>query len=854
MPSRNLSEIFIQTLEQAVDSVVVIDRHNHVLLFNASAERLWGLPREQVIGHNVSMLVPPDIRGAHDGYIEANRTTGVNKIVGSSRTLHIERADGSKRWASMSISKIHADNEVLYTAFIKDVTDQYLIDEKLRLLSMVVDRTDNAILIVDEHWRTRYTNAGFKRLIGYNEDELLNRSPTELLTPYFTTEQVRGVLEQLRAGQPYQSEELVYCAHGQRIWCHVTLNPIIDGDGHMGHVVAILTDITHSKMHEVLQQRVLESMAREEPLETIMDKACREVERIAPEITSSILRVTTEGTLYSLAGPKLPAEYCNALEGVAVGPSVGSCGTAAFRGESVLVDDIENDPLWADFRDLAINIGLRACWSTPIKDSKGRVLGTFAFYYREKRGPSAFHKRLLDVLVHLCSLALQREENRAQIRQLAFYDSLTQLPNRSLLHANADQALSEAARAQTPLSVLFIDLDRFKQVNDSLGHPAGDELLRVVAQRLNQNRRSHDIVGRLSGDEFVVVLPNCGGDHVTELVEQLRLSLSEPCEIAGVTVCPSASIGISLYPVDGHDMGTLVHRADMAMYQAKGAGRGRYAFFSHELNSLAQERMALEHALRDAIEHNQLRLHFQPQIRMADGLLYGVEALARWHHPEFGEISPARFIPLAEECGLINQLSLWALREACKQLASWRRQGLPIPAVAVNLSPTNFHNLDLPGMIASTLEQHALQPKDLTLEITENVLLDTNPSTLRTLNEVHRQGIRLSMDDFGTGYSSLGYLRRLPIQELKLDRSFVADLEHDATNQALSEAVIRLGESLRLTVVAEGVENVEQQHILKLQGYHVGQGYLFARPMPAADLVQWLNRVEQAHPSAAPLS
>jgi diguanylate cyclase (GGDEF)-like protein/PAS domain S-box-containing protein len=843
MPTRNLSEIFIQTLEQAVDSVVVIDSRNQVLLFNRAAEQLWGLQRDQVIGHNVGILVPPEIRGAHDGYIEANRQTGINKIVGGSRTLHVQRADGSHRWASMSISKIEADDEVLYTAFVKDITEQHLQNERLHLLSLVVDRTDNAIMIIDSEWRTLYVNEGFNRLFGYSREQLDSLHPLSLLTPYLSQNRIASIRAQLFAGQPYNGDELTYCANGQRIWCHVAINPILDANGVMSNAVAVLTDITQSKMHEVLHHRILDSMAREEPLETLMDKACREVERIAPEITASILRVSKEGQLYSLAGPTLPASYCTALEGVAIGPNVGSCGTAAYRGEPVLVEDIANDPLWADFRDLALGIGLRACWSTPIKDNHDRVLGTFAFYYREPRGPSDFHKRLLDVLVHLCSLALLREENRAQIRQLAFYDSLTQLPNRSLLHARADQALAEATRNKLPLSVLFVDLDRFKQVNDSLGHPAGDQLLRLIAQRLSENRRASDIVGRLSGDEFVLVLPQCGSQQIAEVIEQLRHSLSQPCQIAGATLCPSASIGIAMFPADGHDMGTLVHRADMAMYQAKSSGRGRYSFFSHELNQLAQERLTLESALREALEQNQLSLHYQPQVRMSDGLLYGVEALARWHHPQFGDISPARFIPLAEECGLINQLGLWAVREACHQLALWRRQGLNIPAVSVNLSPTNFHNLDLPGMIATTLEQNHLQPSDLTLEITENVLMDTNPSTLKTLDQVHDQGVRLSMDDFGTGYSSLSYLRRLPIQELKLDRSFVLDLEQDATNQALSEAVIRLGESLQLTVVAEGVENDGQHGILKQQGYHVGQGYLFSRPLSAADLERWLRSV-----------
>jgi diguanylate cyclase (GGDEF)-like protein/PAS domain S-box-containing protein len=840
-PARNLSEIFIQTLEQAVDSVVVIDRHNHVLLFNRAAEQLWGLDRSQVIGHNVNQLVPPDIRAHHDGYIEANRRTGINKIVGSSRTLHIERPDGTQRWASMSISKIEADDEVLYTAFIKDVTEQHLQNEQLRLLSLVVDRTDNAILITDNSGRITYTNSGFTCLFGYSAEQAINNLPTTLLAPYMQADDIMPMRAQLGAGQPHSSETLIYCADGQRIWCHVAINPILNAQGALSNTVAVLSDITHTKMHEVLHNRMLEAIVREDPLESLMEKVCREVERIAPEVTASILGVSPNGLLHPLAAPSLPASYSQALEGVAIGPGVGSCGTAAHLGESVLVSDIANDPLWADFKELALALGLRSCWSTPIKDNAGRVLGTFAFYYREPRGPSEFHQRLINVIVHLCSLALQREESRSKIRQLAFFDSLTNLPNRSLLHAKAEQALADAERNNSQLSVLFVDLDRFKQVNDSLGHPAGDELLRLVAQRLSANRRSSDIVGRLSGDEFVLVLPNCDSAHITEVVEQLRQTLSEPCQIAGSTICPSASIGISMFPGDGHDMGTLVHRADMAMYQAKSSGRGRFNFFSHELNQLAQERLALETALREALEKQQLRLHYQPQVRMQDGLLYGVEALARWHHPQFGDISPARFIPLAEECGLINQLGLWAVREACRQLAAWRRQGLQIPAISVNLSPTNFHNLDLPGMLTSTLQQHNLQASDLTLEITENVMMDTNPITMKTLNDVHAQGIRLSLDDFGTGYSSLSYLRRLPIQELKLDRSFVSDLEQDATNLALSEAVIRLGESLHLTVVAEGIESTGQQRILKDQGYHVAQGYLFARPLSAADLEAWLS-------------
>lgn len=825
--SPNLAPILSQTLQQLIDAVLIVDAQGRVQLFNPAAEKFWGLPAAQLIGSPVDAVL------SHPWLQQLQH--------GSSHTLPITHSNGQLRWGSLSVCHSDSDDGPLLTVLIKDISEQQSQYASLQQLSMVVDQTDKAILITDAQWRVTYVNNGFSKMLGYTPEQILGRTPISVMAPYSDPKAVDRLHERLHQGSVFQQDRLCYCADGQRIWCDFTINPVFDQQGQLINVVTVLTDITHTKMHEVLQNHMLTAMVSEEPLESLMEIACKEVERIAPEVTASILRVSSDGLLHPLAGPSLPASYCQALEGVPIGPCVGSCGTAAYRGEPVLVSDIASDPLWAEFKALALPIGLRSCWSTPIKDSQGRVLGTFAFYYREPRGPSAFHQRLIEVIVHLCALALEREESRSKIRQLAFYDSLTELPNRSLLHAKADQALAEAERNKTPLSVLFVDLDRFKQVNDSLGHPAGDELLRLVAKRLSEHRRHCDIVGRLSGDEFVLVLPQCDSQQVSEVVEQLKATLSQPCQLNGTTLCPSASIGISLYPLDGHDMGTLVHRADMAMYQAKSAGRGHFSFFSHELNLLAQERLALENALREALEQDQLQLYYQPQVRMPDGLLYGVEALARWHHPQFGEISPARFIPLAEECGLINQLGLWAVREACRQLAQWRRQGLQIPAVSVNLSPTNFHNLDLPGMVASTLREHQLQARDLTLEITENVLMDTNPSTLKTLDEVHAQGVRLSLDDFGTGYSSLSYLRRLPIQELKLDRSFVSDLDQDATNRALSEAVIRLGESLQLTVVAEGIETNSQYQILKQQGYHVAQGYLFSRALAAKDLEAWLH-------------
>ncbi len=773
---------------------------------------------------------------------------------GQARTGLAERlrSDGSSCWLEATYTPV-LDAQGKVRNILKIATDitarlqrEQAQTEHLQRLSLVADASGTAVVISDSESRIVYVNDGFSQMFGWTLDEVRGKAPIALLAARINEDFVEKYREALRSGGSVEREDIVISKDGRRYWAKVISNPVGAEDGdRWSYTVTTLTDITRAKMHEVLQHRVLEAMVRESPLSEVLELICNEVEQIAPEITASILGVSEQGMLQSLVGPSLPIDYARQLDGVPIGPVCGSCGTAAWRNETVRVDDIATDPLWAEHKHRILPLGYMACWSTPIHNSQGRVVGTFAFYFKSPRVQAAetFHQLMVDACVHLCALALERESTRQRIRQLAFYDGLTGLPNRSLLQAKADQAIATATSNQEELAVLFIDLDRFKQVNDSLGHPAGDELLRQIAGRLRQDLRASDIAGRLSGDEFVVVLPQSDVEQTTDMVERLLQLLGSPVTVAGVALAASASVGIAMFPDDGRDMETLLHRADMAMYQAKSSGRGCFSFFSSEMNQLAQERLALETALRRAIQTRQLHLHYQPQVDMETGKLYGVEALARWTHPELGEISPVRFIPLAEECGLIADLGHWALREACRQLSAWRAQGLAVPAVSVNLSPTSFHNLDLPRMIADTLEINSLTSQDLTLELTESILLDTNPSTMKTIAEVHANGIRLAMDDFGTGYSSLSYLRRLPVNELKLDRSFVADLESDETARALSAAILGIGKSLHLTVVAEGVETAEQNMLLREQGYPVAQGYLFSRPLAPQDFEGWLRQV-----------
>ena len=715
-----------------------------------------------------------------------------------SGTCRYRRRNGGALWIEATyLPQINPAGEVERISVVsrKSIADAER-QEEVRLLLLGINETGNAVAVSGPDGRIVYVNEGFHRMLGFGRADAVNQELGELLAGGRPDGGTREELDRrIACREGYHKDVLVYDRAGKPLWVSVMANSVFDERGTLVNVVDVLTDITPTKVHEVLQRRVLQAMVNEASVTEVMNMVCREVERLAPEVLTTVLRVDDAGRLRPLAAPSLPPAFSDALDGEPIGPQCGACGTSAFLGRPVIVPDIATDPLWDGYRHLPLPEDIKSCWSSPIKSSDGRVIGTFGFYFRERRLPDDFHHRLVDVCVYLCALALEREEARARIRQLAFYDELTGLPNRNLLLAQSEQAIARAEAERKRVAVLFLDLDRFKQVNDTLGHPIGDALLREVALRLRRLARATDIVGRLSGDEFVMLLPDFEHGRLTAAAEHILVALAQPFGVGGITLNPSVSIGISVFPENGRDMDTLLRHADMAMYQAKTAGRNRISFFSAEMNRQAQERLALEAALRDALEGRALRLHYQPQVGLRNGSLYGVEALARWRHPTLGEISPARFVPLAEECGLIGDLGDWALREACSQLATWRHNGLRVPSVSVNLSATNFHNLNLPRMIAATLAEFGLAPGDLMLEITEGVVLDATAGTLRTIAELHRLGVRLSMDDFGTGYSSLGHLRRLIVDELKLDRSFVQGLESDDAARALTSAVIRIGES-----------------------------------------------------------
>jgi diguanylate cyclase (GGDEF)-like protein len=418
------------------------------------------------------------------------------------------------------------------------------------------------------------------------------------------------------------------------------------------------------------------------------------------------------------------------------------------------------------------------------------------------------------------------------------------------------QALAQAKRNQWTVGVMFIDLDRFKNVNDTLGHAVGDQLLQQVSERLTRSVRSGDTVGRLGGDEFAIVLSNFSSALDANLVAQkIMAGFDEPFRLEGSDIYVTASIGITLYPDDSADQDTLIKNADAAMYRAKEAGRNSYQFYTSGMNARAVETLSLESNLRRALERSEFLLHFQPKASVAGGHIIGTEALLRWQHPERGLVSPGEFMPVLEETGLIVPAGNWVLRSVCSQIKAWERQGIELLPVAVNLSARQFIARDFGPMIRRLLEEHKIDPVLLELEITESSLMTNTEDAARTLEYLSSLGVGLAIDDFGTGYSSLSYLKRFPLDALKIDRSFVRDLTTDVDDATITRAVISMAHNLSLKVIAEGVETEAQLAFLAEHGCDQIQGYYFSRPLPADECGEWLKqkrRLQRVQRAAAP--
>ncbi len=534
--------------------------------------------------------------------------------------------------------------------------------------------------------------------------------------------------------------------------------------------------------------------------------------------------------------------------------SVSFCAHALLGDGLFEVEDATLDPRFADNPLVRGDPGIRFYAGMPLVMPGGEVVGTLCVIDSRPRRLGATAREALAVLARSVTDELElrqrvgeleeevarRHEAEARIMQLATRDALTGLPNRAALMDRLHQGVRAAQRSGNLLAVLFLDLDRFKSINDTLGHDLGDALLQEMALRLSRAVRKRDTVARLGGDEFAIVLGDLWQVADAEAVAAKIVDvITRPLEVRGHALRVGGSVGVAVYPFQAHDEESLLRHADLAMYHAKESGGNRHQLFSEQMNARAVERMTVESELRAAIAAGQLELHYQPQLCLEDGRLAGMEALVRWRHPRLGLLAPGRFVPLAEDCGLIWELGLAVLELALAQLAAWDRAGLEVPRIAVNVSPAQLRP-ELVERIVEILDRHGVAARRLEIELTESALTADGPAANGLLQALRRMGASIAIDDFGAGYSSLTLLRRLPISALKIDRSFVAELATNRQDAAIVEAILRMAHSVGLRTVAEGVEHAEQQAALGELGCQEVQGYLCARPLEAKAASAWL--------------
>ena len=557
----------------------------------------------------------------------------------------------------------------------------------------------------------------------------------------------------------------------------------------------------------------------------------------------------SEAHFRSLVDQASDGFYVHDVDGRFIDVNQHGCASLGYTRDELLkmnMSDIDLDMSISELRFLRDQFASRA----PIAlESRHRRKNGDVFPVEIRMGPIDIDGQ--HFLLSLVRDVTERKEMQDHIQHLAYHDALTDLPNRAMFNRQLNQAIAHAQRYHKGLAVLFIDLDRFKNINDTLGHDAGDRLLQEMARRINaclrvgatpMRQRPSDLVARLGGDEFVVLIEEMtDSTQISQIASKILSAMVKEFPLEGQMIHVTASIGISLFPDDGRNEFSLMKHADIAMYRAKDRGKNTFQFYSAQMDLHSAELLALESGLRRSLERNEFVLFYQAKVETKTGKIIGAEALVRWQHPELGLVAPTHFIPLAEESGLIVPLSQWVLKEALHQIIRWQEQGLPAMRVAVNLSARQFVDDNLLNDTIIALRESGIDPSLLELEITESMMMYNTDKTIQMLAELRSMGIRIAIDDFGIGYSSLSHLKQFPIDIIKIDRSFIKDIPGDKADEAITDAIIAMSKTLKIKVVAEGVETIEQLHFLRARGCDEIQGYFFSRPIPAADFARLLT-------------
>ncbi len=812
MALRESEERFRQLTEN-IDQVFWISDASITKMYYISPayEKIWGRTCESAIKSPRSFLdaIHPDDREELLASLAANAVGRPYSI-----EYRIMRPDGTIRWISDRGSPVFDQHGTVYrcVGIAEDITDRRAREEQLNKLMLAVEQSPAAVIITDTQGTIEFVNPQFTEVTGYTAAEAVGMNPRILKSGKHDAQFYRDLWETITAGRDWRGELCNKKKDGTLYWESASVSAVRNERNEITNFVAVKEDIT-AKVRDQEQLR-LQSSALSAAANSIFitDRQGRIMWANAAfcRLSGFSMEELIDQTPRILKSGKHDAGFYQ---------QVWQTILAGLVWSGELVERRKNGGLYTVHQTI-----------TPLTDGSGKITHFIA--------------------VHEDITA--RKDAEARIERMAYHDALTGLANRVELRNRLEQAVQQAGRHSRSLALHFIDLDRFKVVNDTLGHAVGDALLQAVAGRLKSCLRASDTAARIGGDEFAVLQPEIANlEGAAALARKIISVMADPFRLSGRDVYISASIGISVFPLDSNGPDELLKNADMAMYLAKNEGRNNFQFFTSALNAQIRDRLALETDLHAAFEKGQFELHYQPQVNLRTRRLTGMEALIRWHHPTRGMVPPSMFIGVAEECGLIHGLSRWVLEQACAQNASWQAAGLPRCLIAVNISSANFKRGDLCQIIVDVLERTKLPAQYLELEVTETLLLQ-DEHVLEAIPSLKKMGVTLSIDDFGSGYSSLSYLRRLPVEKLKIDQSFVHGLPESQDDAIIARAIIDLGHALGHTVVAEGVESEKQLVYLRDHGCDEGQGYLFGRPMPAEAFEALLEReMDRGRPEAA---
>ncbi|MDT0495813.1 EAL domain-containing protein [Algiphilus sp. W345] len=815
-----------EVIEAAPNAMLMVNSRGEIVLANSQAEKLFGHTRDELLRKRIEVLIPRRFRQKHERYRGGFFTRPDTRAMGAGRDLYGLKKDGSEVPIEIGLNPINMFDGVFVLASIIDITERKRAEDRLRL---VIEAAPNAMLMVNSRGEIVLVNSQVEKLFGHTRDELLGQRIESLIPERF-----RHHHKQYRGGFFARPDTRAMGAgrdlyglkkDGTEVPIEIGLNPLYTGDEHF--VLASVIDITERLNAQKLQRAVQVNTLRQSILDSLpFSIIATNTDGIILTANPAAERMLGYSRQELIGQSVLMIHDARELESRAtvLAHQTGRIIAPNFQvivaaGSQDAADEREWTYVCKDDRHVPVNLAI-----TAMRDDSGTVNG--------------FLKVAYDIT--------ERKRAEAFINHLAHHDALTDLPNRTMLLGRLEKAIRQSQHHGGPLAVLMIDLDHFKQVNDLLGHPVGDQLLLNIANRLQSRVRDADTVARLGGDEFVLVLTEIDeGNKFLATVERIMKAISEPMSIDGHELVITPSIGGCVFPTDGTDATTLLKYADTAMYCAKSAGRSNFQLFTPGMLKQAEEKLVMGTALRHAIEHHELEVYYQPEISLWDGTVIGMEALARWPNGLNGvAVTPDRFIPVAEETGLILQLGEWVLRTACRDCAAMENRLGRRMRVAVNVSTRQFQQKEWPTVVRRALEESGLQPHSLEIEITESMLMQNTEESAEMLHALRRLGVTVVVDDFGTGYSSLSYLTRFPIDKIKIDRSFVRDLDTDAADAAVINAIIAMAHSLDIRVVAEGVETEQQQNYLRARACDEAQGLRYSQAVSIDELQSVMAKIE----------